>query len=110
MYIKDPNGRCYKDENGRYRVVNDKTPANAERYSTIGSGGITLGDKSNYLKISNNSTGNHALSIVGITDDTVTIINPWDSDKIVEVPRDDFEGYMYQLQYAKLPAKSKTVA
>lgn len=110
MYIKDPNGRCYKDENGRYRVVNDKTPANAERYSAVGSAGITLGDKSNYLKITNNATGNHALSIVGITDDTVTLINPWDSDKIVEVPRDDFEGYMYQLQYAKLPTKSKAVS
>ncbi len=106
MYIEDKNGYYYRDENGRYRKY--KGESDETRYSYLGSGGITLGDKEEHIKITNNATGNHALSIVDITDDTVTVINPWDSDNIVEVDRDDFESYMYHLQYAKLPSKSGT--
>ncbi len=100
-YIEDPNGSYYLDEDGSYSVIK-KGEEYDKRYSNVGGSGIMLGTKEDHIRISNNSTGNHAISVVGVTDDTVTIINPWDSDKIVEVPREDFENYMYKLQYAKL--------
>lgn len=109
LYVQDEKGYYYRDENGRYRKFKEnETSADEPRYSFIGSNGITLGTKDEHIKITNNATGNHALSIVDITDDTVTVINPWDSDNVVEVDRDDFESYMYNLQYAKLPSKSGT--
>ena len=106
VYMKDDEGRYYINEDGKYRLAPEDLSSDVQRYSYVGSGGITLGTKEENLKITNNATGNHALSIVGITDDTVTVINPWDSDKIIELDRDDFESYMFQIQYAKLPSKS----
>jgi hypothetical protein len=109
-YTEDKNGDYYINDDKKYVKVSDSTPANAKRYSFNGVGKnttyITLkgvdDDSSKDINISNNSTGNHAISITNITDDTVTIINPWDSDKEITVSREEFESYMYQIQYAKL--------
>lgn len=100
-YFKDPEGKYYLKENGKYALADDTIPPE-ERFCWLGGSGIQLGSKEGRITISNNSTGNHAISVVSITDNTVTIVNPWDSDKIVEVSREDFEKYMYGLQYAKL--------
>ena len=42
------------------------------------------------------------MTVTAVTDDTITIINPWDSEKEVTVNRSDFEGYIKGLQYLKL--------
>lgn len=104
------DGAYYKDASGYYKKVDGKTPAGVQRYNFIGGGSnntcITLNgagaDKDEKIDLTTNLTGGHALTVTAVTDDTITIINPWDSEKEVTVNRSDFEGYIKGLQYLKL--------
>lgn len=109
-YTSDPNGAYYKDSSGYYKKVDGNTPAGVERYTFTGAGTndrcITfngVGDDSDKkIDLTTNSVGGHAITISAVTDDTITIVNPWDSDKKVTVNRADFEGYITGVQYMKL--------
>ena len=108
-YTKDDSGDYYiKKDDKSYHKVTTETPSDAERYSFTGAGsnkgGIILNgvgeSEGQKISISSNGTGNHLLSITNISDDTVTIINPWDSSKEVTVNREDLEGYMIYVGYS----------
>lgn len=109
-YAESADGAYYKDADGYYKKVDGKTPAGVQRYNFIGGGSnntcITLNgvgaDKDEKIDLTTNSTGGHALTVTAVTDDTITIINPWDSEKEVTVNRSEFEGYIKGLQYLKL--------
>ncbi|MBQ2645006.1 hypothetical protein IJG14_05490 [bacterium] len=109
-YTANDKGNYYKNDKGQYIEITSTTvvPKGAKRYTFNGIGsnkgnivlngvGTNSGDT---ITITSNSSGGHALSITAITDDTVTIINPWDSDKEITVSRKDFESYMYSLTYS----------
>ena len=109
-YAESADGAYYKDASGYYKKVDGSTPAGVQRYNFIGGGSnntcITLNgvgaDKDEKIDLTTNSTGGHALTVTAVTDDTITIINPWDSEKEVTVNRSEFEGYIKGLQYLKL--------
>lgn len=113
-YEEDVNGEYYIDYfNGNtIRKADDTTSKDIPRYSFTGGGsntsnritltGTDIKGNNSSISITNNSDGGHALAITGITDDTLTIINPWDSDKEITVNREEFEGYMNNVQYACL--------
>lgn len=113
-YEEDVNGDYYIDYfNGNaIKKIDDTTPDDVQRYSFTGGGsnsynritltGIDKEGNNSSISLTNNSDGGHALAITSITDDTLTIINPWDSDKEVTVNREDFEGYMNNVQFACL--------
>lgn len=69
--------------------VDANTPAGVERFTFTGAGTndrcITLGgvggSEGQTIDLTTNTVGGHALTVTAVTDDTVTIINPWDSDK-----------------------------
>ena len=109
-YVADSNGAYYKDASGYYKKVDENTPANAQRYTFTGAGSndrcITLNgvgaSADQKIDLTTNSVGGHAITISAVTDDTITIVNPWDSDKKVTVKRSEFEGYITGVQYMKL--------
>jgi len=109
-YAESADGAYYKDASGYYKKVDGNTPAGAQRYNFVGAGEndrcITFkgvgDDKDEKIDLTSNSVGGHALTITAVSDDTITIINPWDSEKEVTVNRADFEGYIKGLQYLKL--------
>lgn len=109
-YTSDPNGGYYKDSSGYYKKVDANTPAGVERFTFTGAGTndrcITLGgvggSEGQTIDLTTNTVGGHALTVTAVTDDTVTIINPWDSDKRVTVNRSELEGYITGVQYMKL--------
>ena len=88
----------------------EEAAADAERYSFNGvgsnNGNITLNgvgdDEGQSIAITGNSSGTHLLSITAITDDTIIIINPWDSSKEITVSREEFETYVSHLSYVDL--------
>lgn len=48
--------------------------------------------------------GGHSYSIRWVTDDTVTVINPWDTSKLIYMPRSQFENsirYMTYIDWSK---------
>ncbi len=114
-YTKDKNGDYYLNNDGKFIKINedDNIDKNLKRYSFTGpgdnNGNISLDginqDDGQKISITGNSNGGHAISITDITDDSVTIINPWNSDKEITVSRDQFEKYMYNLQYLNLSIK-----
>ena len=48
----------------------------------------------------------HQYSVKNITDDKVTIINPWDSEKEIIISLDDFKNTFTQIEYADLNKES----
>ena len=118
-YEESEDGKYYLDDKGKFHTVFKDTvlPEGATRYNFVGAGKRNLdiwlegvGDsEGKSISISKNMPGNHAIVVTGATDETVTIINPWDSGKEITVRREDFEGYVTDIKYADLSAEQKPV-
>ena len=53
--------------------------------------------------------GNHALTVVRITDDVVYCANPWHPDQIEPIPRDDFEKMVFRFQAVRVNDNSEFI-
>ena len=116
-YTEATYGQYYINDTNKYVKVDDKMPKDAVRYNFTGAGtntsGITLkGVKDcagQEITISSNGTGNHSLMATKVTNDTITIVNPWDSSKEITVSRKDIEQYTYGIAYANLDGQVKAL-
>ena len=116
-YEEAEDGKYYLDDKGKFHTVFENTvlPEGTPRYNFVGAGHKNIeimlegvGDsEGTKISISKNTSGNHAIAITAVTDDTITIINPWDSNREVTVRREDFEGYISNIKYADLSAPAQ---
>ena len=116
-YVQNPDGAYYLDKDDNFKKVTNSTPADVQRFDFVGAGTnnthIVLNgvgdDEGQTFKLTSNGTGGHALTVTDITDDTITLINPWDNAKEITVSREEFEGYVTNVSYADMNGQAQAL-
>ncbi len=100
--IKD--GKTLHDVNGIEEAIKLYTSSNSD--SQIMNASVSKGKTANLTDLNSGSSfkveDGHQYSVKSISDNTVTLTNPWDSEKELTISLDDFKNTFTQIEYADL--------